>query len=297
MRIIPPETVTPTELTATNVAITETEWTAGTYGTGMQRYVGTDLYEVVADPDTSDEPTAGVEKDPPTWIKIGKINRYKMFDFIIGEETSQSAGSIDVTVVFPNLTNAVALFNVTGASVQVVMTDGTTEVYNKTRTLVDNSGVSDWYSYFFEPIVRDTEAVFLDLPSYVGASVRIVVENDGSDTIIGEAIIGRQRILGVTLMDFSFGIEDFSRKERDQFGNFTIVERRFAKITEYEVHLTNSRVNPTFRALAEVRAKPTVYIGDESKSESIALGFYRDFSTNRVAPNDSEMSLEIEGLV
>ena len=298
MKIIPPLTVTPTELTSTNVAITETEWTAGTYDLGDQRYVGTTLYEVVADPNTDDDPETGVLADPATWIEIGEINRFKMFDFLIGDATEQAGGDIDVTVEDDGLINAVALFEVVGASVQVIVTDDTEgEVYNTTKDLADNSGVSDWYSYFFEPITRDTDAIFLDLPSYIGASVRVIVDDGSNDTAIGELVLGQQVRIGETLQEFSFGIEDFSRKERDSFGRFTIVERRFAKLAEYDIYLRNAQIGPAFRTLSAQRATPTVYVGDDDRPETVIIGFYRDFSTVRTGPTTSEMTLEIEGLV
>lgn len=299
MRIVPPTEITSSRLTSSNVAITETEWVAGTYNTGVQRYVGTVLYEVVADPSTDDEPTAGAVKEPPTWIRVGAINRYKMFDFIIGARTVQVSGAIDVTVDLPtSLVNAVAFFEVQAASVQVIVTDSTEgEVYNRTISLNDNAGVSNWYAYFFSPIVQATSAVFADLPAYTGASIRTVVDADGETTAVGEMIVGRQKTLGVTLQDFSFGIEDFSRKERDAFGNFTIVERRFARLAEYDVFLNNAEVSPTFKALAAVRAEPTVYIGNAEMPETVVLGFYKDFSVLRTGPGSSEMTLEIEGLV
>ena len=114
--------MTATELTS-NVAITETEWTAGTYATGVERYVGTDIYEVVATPDTTDEPVAGAAKETPTWIKIGKINRFKMFDFIIGEATEVADSPIIATVNFPVVVNSVALFEVDATAVQVEVSD------------------------------------------------------------------------------------------------------------------------------------------------------------------------------
>jgi hypothetical protein len=220
-----------------------------------------------------------------------------MFDFIIGEATEQSGGPIDVTVTQPSLINSVALFGVKGSTAQVIVTDASEgEVYNRTVDLNDNTGINNWYSYFFAPIVKVQEAIFTDLPAYAGADVRIVVDNGDNDTAIGEAVLGRQRNLGVTLMGFQFGIEDFSRKERDIFGNFVVIERRFAKLAQYDVFLENAQVNEAFSVLASNRARAVVYIGSENKRETVTLGFFRDFSTLRTGPVSSEMTLEVEGL-
>ncbi|WRH62030.1 MAG: hypothetical protein RSE12_16910 [Fuscovulum sp.] len=296
MKIIPPFMVKPANLVS-NVPITETLWTPGTYAFGVQRYVGTTIYEVVAIGGTSDEPVAGSMATPPTWIAVGSINRFKMFDFVIGDATMR-AGPIDVTITPMQVVNAVALFQVQGNTVQVVMTDPVDGiVYDETKSLVDNTGISDWYQYFFAPVEKATEVAFFDLPSYGTANVRIVIDAGTEPTACGELIIGRSVTIGTTLQSFDFGIEDFSRKERDDFGNFIIVERRFAKLSNYDIFLENFQVNAAFRELSKIRATPAVYVGNEKFPETIALGFYRDFATLRTGPVTSEMTLEIEGLV
>ena len=297
MIIVPPIEVTPANLTASNVSITETAWTAGTYSTGDQRYVGTDLYEVVAMPSTTDEPTAGAAANPPTWILVGKINRYRMFDFAIGQATTR-ASSIEVTIDPGQVANAVALFELSGAdTVQVEVTDPVEGlVYDETVTLADYTGINNFYSYFFEPYAVAREASFFDLPNYTDATITITIAGSG-DVSVGEVVIGRQRNLGTTLINTSIGIEDFSRKERDEFGVFRIVERRFSKLGNFDVFLENGQVNGALRTLADFRATPTLYVGNVLQPETQILGFYRDFSVLRSGPITSEMSLEIEGIV
>jgi hypothetical protein len=298
MKLIPPIALTPAMLTS-DVAITETAWTAGTYTLGTQRYVGVNLYEVVASPSTADEPTAGAAKAVPTWIKIGVINRWRMFDLIIAEATTQTAAPITVTIDPGETISGIALFNVQAASVRVVVNDpGEGDVYDRTNFLGSSTGLGDWYSYFFGTSVRDDTALFLDMPSYPMGVVTVTIEpQDGGDVSVGEMVVGKQRKIGTTLMNFTFGIEDFSRKERNEFGQFVIVERRFSKLATFDLFLTNSEVNNAFNTLAKYRATPIVYVGDEGRPETVFLGFYRDFSTLRTGPYSSEMSLEIEGLV
>lgn len=296
MKIIRPAPFGDGDLTS-NVAISETEWTAGTYTTGQQRYVGSDLYEVTAVPDTTDEPVAGTENDPPSWIKVGKINRWKMFSGIIAEKTTQEAGPIEVTVDPGGVVNAVAFFGVEASSVSVTVTDPTDGVvYSKTEAMVDNSAVTDWYQYFYAPILRKEEVVFLDLPSYGSATVSAEIDAGGSDTACGEMVIGLQRNIGVTLLEFTTGLRDFSRKEQNVFGGFEILERRFSRFAEFDVFVPKVAVSGLLRLLAERRALPTVYIGGENDPETIIYGFYTDQQVLRSAPQYSEMSITIEGL-
>jgi hypothetical protein len=170
-------------------------------------------------------------------------------------------------------------------------------VYDTTKTLDDFTGISNWFQYFFALYAKRTSALFDDLPAYIGAEIRVIVDADGGDTALGEMIFGSVQQLGVTLTNFGHGIEDFSRKERDDFGNFVVVERRFARLANYDVFLPNIQVNSTFETLAKVRATPAVYIGGDDYPETIVLGFFKDFAILRTGPQSSEMTLEIEGLV
>ena len=297
MKMIAPATFGTSDLTS-SVAITETEWTAGTYETGTLRYVGTDLYEVTADPDTDDEPTAGAAKDPATWVKIGKINRWKMFSGIIAEKTEQTGGPIEVEIEPGSVVNAVAFFGVEATSVTVEVDDPAEGiVYSRTEPMIDNSGVTDWFNYFFSPILRKEEVVFLDLPSYGSASVKAeIAAGETGDVAVGEMVIGAQRDLGSTVLEFTAGIRDFSRKEQNDFGGFEILQRRFSRFAEFEVFMPKNRVPGLIRALADRRALPTVYIGNEDDPETIIYGYYTDQQVLRVAPGHSELSLTIEGL-
>jgi hypothetical protein len=171
------------------------------------------------------------------------------------------------------------------------------EVYLRSITLLDNSECVDWYGFFFAPIRRATEFVLTDFPSYGAASVSITFDAGAGVARVGEVALGAQRTLGVSLIDVSIGIEDFSRKERDEFGNIEVVERRFAKTMDLGVFVENNRVSQTTQILAQSRAKPAVYVADENKLETLILGFYRNFSVLRTGPITSEMSIEIEGLI
>ena len=203
-----------------------------------------------------------------------------------------------MTITPGQVVNAVAAFEIVANTVLVTMTDPIEgEVYSRTITLLDNPEVLDWYGYFFAPIRRASEFVLTDLPSYGTAAVALTFDNAAAVSSVGELVLGAQRSLGVSLIDVTIGIEDFSRKERDEFGNIEIVERRFAKTMDLGVFVENSRVSQTALVLAESRAKPAVYVADEAKLETLILGFYRNFAVLRTGPVTSEMSIEIEGLI
>lgn len=297
MRIVTPQPITPTVLTASNVTITETIWTAGTYTTGTQRYEGTTLYEVIASPSTTDQPSVGVALAVPTWKVIGAINRYKMFDNVISTQTSRT-GTIVVTVLPAQVTNAVAFFGLVGNTINVTMTDPIEgSVYNQTKSLQDNTFITDWYAYFFEGFYQKEDAVFADLPSYTNASITVTIDAGASTAKCGEMVMGRQQTLGVSNFGTSVSIQDYSIKTTDDFGNVVIQQRGFAKRADYDVTVETPLVSAVQKLLADIRTTPTVFIGEDDKPETVVYGFYKQFNIVISTPSISDCSIEVEGLV
>lgn len=296
MIIVQPVPVTSAMVTASNVAITETLWTAGTYALNTQRYVGTRLYKVIV-ASTSDNPTVGVTLTPPSWQDIGAINRFKMFDQVVNTQTTRT-GLIDVNVLPGTIINALAMFDLDGVSTTITMTDPVEGVvFNETKSLQDNTIIIDWYSYFFESITTRSDVVFLGLPAYGSATIRIQVNAGASTAAIGEVVIGKQRNLGVTNFGTSVSILDYSRKETDEFGNIVVETRPFSKRADFDVTVETGSIAAVQKALASIRTTPTVFIGDEDRAETIVYGFYRGFNIIISTPSISDCSIEVEGLI
>jgi hypothetical protein len=296
MKIVTPQPITTATLTASNVAITETLWTAGTYATGVQRYEGVTLYQVIAVPSTTDQPSVGAALAVPTWQILGAINRYKMFDNVISTQTTRT-GTIVVTVDPGQIINAAAFFGLAGNTINVVLTDPVEGVvYNQTKTLQDNTLIVDWYAYFFELIYPLTDAVFTDLPSYLNATITATINAGAATAACGEMVIGRQAILGVANFNTSVSIQDYSIKTTDEFGNTIVEQRRFSKRADYDVTVETTRVATVQKLLADIRTTPTVFIGEDNRPETVVYGFYKSFNIVISTPSISDCSIEVEGL-
>jgi hypothetical protein len=297
--IIKPVPVTSSNLTASNVPENDfPAWTAGTYTLGTRRIYANKIYEVIAS-STTDRPDIGAAALNPTWLFVSATNRYKMFDVSVGSGTV-NAGTVDVTVTPPAVCNAVVLFEVDGSSAQLIVRDaGNTIRYNETRSLADFSAINGYFNYFFAPITETgaSEVAFLNIPNYSGASFQLIVDAGGGNASCGEMVIGQQTALAVTNFGTSVGIKDYSVKNIDDFGNVTIIQRAYSKRADYDVTVETSDVSAFTRFLASVRTTPVVYIGDEARSETIVLGYYRDFSIVLSGPSISECSLSVEGLI
>ena len=280
-----------------NVPITEVEWTPGTYVAGDRRYLPAsfDLYEVTA-VSTSEEPTAGAALETPSWVRVGKVNRWRMFSESVGEQTVM-VSPIVLDIATNPAVNAVALFGVEAATVEVVTYAGEAETFRITKSMTNLFEVTDWYEYYFQPVVQISEGVILNMPSFGTTRMVITIANSSSSVAVGKLVIGTAVALGDTYWEFGTGISDFSFRERDQWGGFKVTERPFARPGDFAVHMPSIKAPGVLRELAAVRAKPTVYIGSPDSPESIVIGFYKEVVIRRVGPNHSRMEIEIEGLI
>jgi hypothetical protein len=299
VKLINPLVVTPSILQASNVP----EDDAPTWVSGNDQDQGDlviyehRIYEAlihITGPDRFIEPND--PQDPPIWLDLGATNRFRMFDQVVDTMTTNPS-TIEVELVSVGVINGIALFNLGGTTLTVEVVDSVEgTVYGRQVLLQDNSNITSWYAYFFEPIVQRPDVVLTDLPNYRGASVFVTVDAGMGTAQVGELAAGQVRQLGVTNFGTSIGIQDYSRKERDQFGNTIIVERRFAKRAEYDVTVETSQVFAVQNALAQVRAMPVVYIGDENRASTLVFGFFRDFRIILDTPSISSCTIEVEGL-
>lgn len=300
MQIIKPVTVTNSILTSSNVTEDDyAEWASGTtYADGDNVIViGTThkVYESLVNSNLGNDPTTD---DGTNWLEISATNRWKAFDQKISEPVT-NLNSIQYTFSDPssNITS-VALFGLKGITANVTVTSDATEVYNRDISLTDNRNIVDWYTYFFEEQVQKEQAQWLDIPPYLGSSVQVTVTaNTGETAELGQLVLGFLSDLGATTYGTSISIEDFSRKETDDFGNFIVVQRAFAQLADFDVQFETQNARKIQRTLAGFRATPIVYIGSEDTSYGTTIyGFYRRFDLTLEGPSLSFGAIEVEGL-
>ena len=277
----------------------EVEWSSGTYNKGAKVIKSSThrVYEVVADPSTTDDPEDGILANPKTWIEVGPTNRFAMFDSKANTASTVSS-PLTVTIEPGGIFNSVAGFNISADNVNITVNDPIEgEVYNKDLDMNDYSQIDDYYAYFFEPIEKTTEFLQLDLPAYPNATVTVTISGS-SNVSAGVIIVGAQKNLGVTEYGTSLELYDSSIKERDEFGNFTIVPRNTAKVVDFKFFTTKSRSGWVLKQVQSITTTPCVWTGTgETGDSTIIFGFYRDLNIGIDTPASSPANLRIEGIV
>ncbi len=229
------------------------------------------------------------------WLAIGPTNRFRMFDQSNSSATT-NADSIVVEVQVDGRADAISILNIVAATVRVEMIVTAGTIYDETINLVSNSGVTNWYEYFFEPVIRKGDVTLYDMPLNADPIIRVTIEEPGGTASVGALVIGQSRDLGPLLQGARLGIQDYSRKVADDFGNFTIVQRAFSKRATFRILLNNDQVDALSALLASYRATPVVWVGVEKYTASWIYGFYRDFNVELALDDQSYLTLELEGL-
>lgn len=303
MRVIKPFDITDSKLTLSSIpepdsSVGEIAWTAYTSTIGDRRVVVAThrIYEAVAA--TADDPVTGAAKAVPTWVDVAPSNKWAMFDAVVGTQSTDNL-TLSCRITPNELTNSIAGFNITGAlnvNVTVVSASSGT-VYNRDIDMIDNSNVIDFYTYFFEPIISVTEFIITDLPAFTDTYIDTTITGGGA-LGCGALVVGRQNTLGVALYGSSWQSLDFSRKERDEFGNFNIIRRATVDRFEYDVvvdrHLF-SYVKNTLKSLSTVAC---VWAGTENTNDgTVVFGYYVDTQINLSSPSKLNATITVEGIV
>lgn len=299
LKVLNPITVDDTRFVSSSVPETEfAAWSAATTYTAAAKAIYKHrIWESLQGTNLNKVPDAATSA--AWWLDTGPTNRWAMFDGQTSTATT-ATGSLNSTVAPGIAVNGAALIGVTGiSSAKVEMFNGPTLVFTQTKT-VDNTFISNWYEYFFEPYDVQTELVFGPMPPYASATVKMTLTGSTGGTTVGCAAfsVGNVVEIGTVQAGAGAGIVDYSRKETDAFGTTTLVRRAFAKRSNYQMIVDNAQLRRVFSTLAELRATPAVWIGsdDYRLSPLVVYGFYKDFSISVAYPTFSTCSLEIEGL-
>ncbi|MBH3440549.1 hypothetical protein [Pseudomonas luteola] len=304
MRVIKPAAITDSSLTASNVAEDDADaWASGgSYSTGQRVIDNHHIYEWLGS-------TAGNTATPPSkdtsvpakWLDTGATNRWKMFDkkagnkYVIGQATS-NPDLIDITIRPGEVVNSIGLFGVQGSSVQITMTDPSEGVvYDKTISLAD-TGVNNWYDYWFAPFDRNETLVRFDLPAYGTADIRVVVSYPNSTAAVGLLVLGASTEIGTAVWGTAFGYQSYSKTEEDDFGNITITPRGSRRYVDFDVRIDTPQIDRVARFLDRLRSVPAVYVGTSSMESTIVMGVYDSLNPVISNPAFCEMTLEVRSL-
>ena len=297
LRVIKSISMADAMLTATSVQENDhPAWSSGTTYARGDRVIMTSthkIYESLQAGNTGNNPT----NSPLWWVEVSPTNRWRCFD--LSNTTQTVVGAADYYEITPGqAVNALALINISGIlTVRVRLTDPRFGlVYDKTADLTLVPSESSWYAWFFEPRTEQNQFVVEGIPSYPHATLRIDVTSSGT-AYIGAFIFGSVRSIGLGVQQgVRLGIQDYSRKERNEWGDVVLTQRAFAKRVSFQTLIDNKELDNTFRLLTELRATPCLWLGSDRFNSLAVFGFYNNFDINIAYTTYSDCTIDVEGL-
>lgn len=300
MNVIPPIDITTALLTSSTAAEPgpgETAWNAATNYSVGQRAIRTGTHRVyqalLAGVD------AGVPESTPTrWLDVGPTNRFAMFDL---ERNSATVVTSPLTVVITpgQRVNAIALIGVVAQSVTITMTVGASTVYTYTEDLTTRSTLG-LYDYFFGTFGTSPTVIRFDLPPYTGGVITVTLTSASGNVQCGALALGTAVYLGKVQANPRSDALNFSRIERDDFGNTTLVPRRSVPKTNQVLLTDKSRIDKLGELRKALNAVPAVWSGLDDKTTDgyfeslLVLGIYKQFAFDLTHPQHAIVTLELE---
>lgn len=244
---------------------------------------------------------------PTRWIKYSATITWKAFDDRIDDPIAEITGSGYMQYVLGTFQKAdtVVLFGVKSPRIDLIIQNSSlVTVSTRTKFLLDDGEVSDYWDYFFSEPYSASECIFRGLNVPDGGRLIIRIYDNptsggfGVAPSLGEIIIGKSKFIGETLEGSGRGITDYSRKDRDVFGNLTIVQRSYARRVTFNVFIDPGRTNFIESKLAAMRATPTAFYSyeDATRYGLTVLGIYKDFFIPLTTVDAAFASFEIEGV-
>ena len=303
--------IVPHKLTLTQCSIAESDeddgavWEEGkSYAKGDKVRYEHAIYLSLAASNKGNKPSETWSGENAKWGKYGATGPYKMLDDYVETQTEAPKGEkLTFTVPF-NRATAFALLNMEGASAHVTVTDTDDDevLFDEEFSLIEDISHLSLFEYYFEPLVCVDVFTRTSLPFAINGTLMVELD-PGDETLqakIGHVVVGRDRYIGMTKYEAEVGTTDYSRKVVDEFGSTTLVRRSFAKTASLPIYLHPDQSNGVTRILQDIRATPCVFLGDNMDEGYRALmifGWLEDWRHVFSAPNEVELSMEIQGLI
>lgn len=218
------------------------------------------------------------------WLHVGSpkvtdgtpynsTNRWKMFDQSYGSQTT-NAESIVLVLTPGVLINAVAFLNTEGSSIRVQQSvSGYDQTIQLQTHVVDN-----WYDWYYEDLITEDEALFLEIPPYAASTLTVTIAATGGTAKCGVMVIGKEKLLGWTQWGMNKEIQDYSRVIENDFGDLELRRGQYAERLNLDVHLIPGSESEVFRQMKAHRSEPLVFVGSTQFSMSIVYGFIESWN-------------------
>lgn len=220
-------------------------------------------------------------------------NRYRMFDINPAHYTETDA-AIRFTVKPSSLWSGVAFFNIIADTITITVVDG--PEYTATKTIRHDEILSPEFQ-------NEPQAAFVDLPVidpalYPNAALRVELSVSSPRFLrLGYFCIGEALEIGQAVYGVNTELMDFSRFERDVFGNVFTIQRGYSDKITYPYVIKAEDLVQVRQTLVARRATLTAYIGHPDVPLTITYGYFVDLDIPIDNWGQSEAGVIVESVL
>lgn len=295
-------TVAEPDATATGDGAGATIWAPGTtYAAGARvvRLQTHRVYESVDNGNVGNVPENTLGTTPPRWLDLGNTNRWRMLR-ANGSRPTVAASPLEVNIIPGRRVNTLAIPNVKASSILVEQYDGNDVLVRTFTQPLQFFDPIDWGEYFFGEW-EAVNAVYVDgLVPISGGRIRIVLTRGVGNVECGPVVLGNPVDIGSVEIGAKVGALDFSKVERDAFGNALLLPRRVVPTTSQRLLVEAGAVDRITRALNELRARVALWVGIDNAAHPyfqslFVLGLMRRFDFSHDLTDRTYLTLDLEG--
>jgi hypothetical protein len=303
LSVLAPITIVDALLTSSTVPETDyAAWSGGTTYAVGDRVINTSThrkYESLRATNSNHDPSDILNRTgvTPWWLDIGPTNKWAMFD---SEVSTQTSIATPLTVVIkPGAFNGVFLAGLDGDNLIITVKDspGGATIYYYSGAL-EASAPGDYYEYFFDRFMPQTDFLANDIDSYANMEITISITKASGTVKCGVLALGDLKPLGLTQYGAKAKPKTYSYIKIDEFGNNTIIKRKTAKDMSATSYVKLEEANYVLDTITELLGTPCVWIGTGIPQYSglrvFGLGS-AELSYDQ--PEVAMLSLNVQGLI
>ena len=239
------------------------------------------------------------ESDSVNWFDSGPNNRWALFatDRNIA---SYNHNSIQLLISPGERIDSIGLLglDLSSASIKVYTADGLQYTHEE---LLNERETISWSDYFFGGTSSGRPTVIrFNLPTMLGTLVCITLAKTTATAKCSAVVLGTNVYLGSVQMNPKSEVLNFSKIERDAYGNSTLVPRRSVPKTTQELFLPSVYINKVRAVRTALNATPALWSGlDDATTDTyyealLILGIYKEFTIDLENQINSRVNLQLE---
>ena len=234
--------------------------------------------------------------DANNWADSGATNRWALFDLNRNAKTV-TAGPLVIVVAPGKRIDSIGLVGLTANTVRIQVMVGNTSFYDQTITTLLRNTLT-WSQYLLGSFRYAPSVVQFNIPPVSNCTVIITLE--GTAVKCAGLVMGIGIYLGRGQYSATNSALNFSKIDRDAYGNATLVARRSVPKVDIKTEIAKQYVDQVRDVRTDLNAVVAMWSGlDDRTTEDyfesmLIVGIYKEFSISLDYRDQASVTLQVE---